>query len=159
MDYKKQKAVQLRQQLNGNRKSSSEIQKSDSRNHHSTAEAPAQGVAAFLGHGEENAISASLLAALTGCRSQRQLRRRVAAERARGALILSNTRTGYYLPDRGEKGRQEIRRYELTMKRHARSTFKAIRAARRALKQIDGQEEIKWEDTNGEQTWSNAIFR
>lgn len=101
---------------------------------------PFQGVAAFLKRGNENAISTAQLVRLVGCGTARQLQRRIEAERAAGALILSSSRGGYYLPGEGAQGRAEILAYKKTLYARAINTFRAAKAARLALKVLDGQE-------------------
>ena len=59
--------------------------------------------------GAENAIPTRTLVKLTGL-SVRDLRAQVAREREAGALILAKGDGGYFLPDEGEKGRDELLR-------------------------------------------------
>lgn len=99
-----------------------------------------QGIASLLRHGRENAISTAQLVQMTGHRNARQLQKQIEAERAAGALILSSSRGGYYLPGEGAQGRAEILAYKKTLYARAINTFRAAKAARLALKVLDGQE-------------------
>ncbi len=103
-------------------------------------------IASILPRGEANAIPAKELAAMVGAPSIRALQAAIAREVMQtDALILSTTRHGggYFLPSSGAAGREEIYRFIGTLTARARHTFLRLRAARRALRQIDGQEEIK----------------
>ena len=96
-------------------------------------------VADRLHRGAENAIATRDLMELCGCRTARQLQKQIERERAAGALILSATTGGYYLPDDGDAGRAEILRYERTLHARAISTLQTLRSARRALRTLEGQ--------------------
>ena len=90
--------------------------------------------------GEENATTTHELMRLAGITDSRDLRLRIEAERAAGALILSTCagHGGYFLPlDRGE-----IERYVGTLRRRALSTLRTLRPAKRALRELDGQYRI-----------------
>ena len=93
----------------------------------------------ILPHGEENAVSTRDLIALTGYRTARQLQKQIEAERAAGALILSASTGGYYLPAAGAAGRIELLRYERTLRNRAINTLRTLKAARRALRELEGQ--------------------
>ena len=109
-----------------------------------TAQGKAQGrIAALLPQGEKNAISTRALMELSGYATARQLQKQIEAERAAGALILSTTKGGYFCPSAGSAGRNEIRRYEATLRRRAISTFRTLKTARRALAKLDGQLEVE----------------
>lgn len=99
----------------------------------------------LLLHGEHNAIQTQTLVELTGLRSARQLQSEIERERLNGAMILSTVRRGggYFLPDCGERGRQEINDYIRTLTARASNTFRTLRAAKRALKKLDGQQNIE----------------
>lgn len=106
----------------------------------------AQGrIEALLPHGEGNAVPARTLAELTGAGSVRLLQREIEKERAAGALILSTTRGtgGYYLPREGPEGRQEINAFIRTLTARASNTFRTLRAAKKALSVLDGQQNIE----------------
>ena len=57
----------------------------------------AQGIAALLLDGEENALPLSYLMRITG-RDAREIRQLIQRERLAGVPILANMRSGYYLP-------------------------------------------------------------
>ena len=97
----------------------------------------------LLPHGEENAIPTAALVQLAGAKTSRSPQGRIEAERQAGALILSTTKGGYFLPDAGEKGKQEINAYVRTLRARALNTLRTLRAARAALEQIDGQQEME----------------
>lgn len=96
----------------------------------------AGGIAALLPHGIENAVSASALAQRAGCADARELRRRVASERAGGALILSLPSVGYFLPADGERGRMEAALFVRSMNSRARNTTRATAAAQAFLSEV-----------------------
>lgn len=101
-------------------------------------------VEALLPQGEANAIRTRELVALTGYRTARALQAEIEAERRRGALILSSVRNGggYFLPADGEQGREEISAFVRTLDARARKTQLALRSARRALRECEGQTEV-----------------
>lgn len=105
-----------------------------------------QGIAALLPCGAENAISTKALVKMTGCSSARQLQERIAAERAQGAVILSSSTGGYYLPAEGEKGRMEIHDYITTLRARAINTLRAVKSAKAVLAVLDGQQRIDGEE-------------
>lgn len=96
----------------------------------------------LLRPGHENAISTRVLVDLVGCGSARQLQTIIAAERARGALILSSAAGGYYLPSDGPEGREELRRFIDTLRARAVSTLRTMQHARIALDVLEGQLEV-----------------
>lgn len=104
-----------------------------------------QGIAQVLPCGAENAISSEALIVSCGISNIRQLRKIVAAERDAGALILSNTSGGYFLPSEGEKGREEMRHFVNTVRSKALNLLKAARPARNALRVLEGQERFEEE--------------
>lgn len=79
--------------------------------------------------GKENAISSARLAEMAGCKSIRELQQVIAAEREAGAVILSSTKGGYFLPANA----REIREFCATLASRGRNTFAALRSAKRAL--------------------------
>ena len=95
-----------------------------------------------LQQGAENAVSIDYLLTVTGHKTARALQSEIAREREAGALILSSNRSGYYLPDSGEKGRQEIARFISTLRARSLNTLRILKPARRALMVVDGQTEI-----------------
>lgn len=104
-----------------------------------------QGIVQFLPCGAENAISSEALIVACGISNIRQLRKIVAAERDEGALILSNTSGGYFLPSEGEKGREEMQHFVNTVRSKALNLLKAARPARNALRVLEGQERFEEE--------------
>ena len=102
-------------------------------------------IAALLPRGEENALPTLELMALAGYASVRQLQKQIEAERAAGALILSASAGGYFLP----KNRAEILRYERTLHSRAVNTLRTLQSARRALARIDGQMRVEAGDVDG----------
>lgn len=105
-----------------------------------------QGIVDLLPVGAENAMSTQQLVSLCGCSSARQLQERIAAERAHGALILSATSGGYFLPDEGEKGRLEMQEYIATLHARAINTLRAARSAKAALAVLEGQQRMDGEE-------------
>ena len=89
--------------------------------------------------GAENAISTPELQRITGL-DVRSIRSQVSRERASGALILSSSSGGYYLPAEGEKGRNELQRFIGMILSKALNTLKAAEAARNALRVLSGQQ-------------------
>lgn len=83
----------------------------------------------LLRTGKENAIDSKSLADLAGCKSIRELQQVIAAERAAGAVILSSTKGGYYLP----ANEQEIREFCVTLQNRSENTLAALKSAKRAL--------------------------
>ena len=88
-----------------------------------------------LPKGKRNAILAPKLAKQLGFTGTRALRTDIAKARAEGQLIMSSTKGGYYLPETKE----EIQEFIRTMESHAKGVFCALRSARQAMNQIDGQ--------------------
>lgn len=93
----------------------------------------------LLPQGEDNAISSNVLAQMVGASSVRELQHRVATEREAGALILSTCKGGYYRPQDGAVGQAEISRFVATLRNRALNTLRALKAARAALSQAEGQ--------------------
>lgn len=98
----------------------------------------------FLTAGAENALSTQELMALLQCGSVRQLRQMVEDERRAGALILSGPGGGYFLPDTGQKGREELQRQVDITRARALAMLATSAPARKALRKLDGQ--VKMED-------------
>lgn len=96
-----------------------------------------QGIADLLPCGAENAISTKMLVRLTGCSSARQLQGRISAERAQGAVILSSSTGGYFLPAAGAKGRREIKEYIATLQARSQNTLRAVESAKEALDEME----------------------
>lgn len=112
---------------------------------YNTAGRKPQAVESFLLPGAEHAISSTALMKLCGIRNVRDLREAVANERKAGAVILSSTTGGYFLPDAGEKGREEMQHFVNTVRSKALNLLKAARPARNALRILEGQERIEYD--------------
>ena len=107
--------------------------------HSTIAPNEAQGrIEALLPVGEGNAIPSAELVKLSGVRSIRELQHLIEQERRSGALILSSSSGGYYLP----ANRAEISRYVATLQRRAISTLRTLKTARQALKVMPDQEKL-----------------
>lgn len=105
----------------------------------------------FLKRGKRNAISRRELMRLSGIDNERRLREDIARRRAEGQIICSSfngKNGGYYLPE----SREEIEEFVITLESHAKNTFRAIKAAREALKQMDGQMVIDETMQHGSET-------
>lgn len=89
--------------------------------------------------GRERAISSEALAAVTGCKSVRELQKRIERERLAGAVILSDTHGGGYYRSNDPT---ELRRFVRTLNARARNTLRAAESAQIALNTIEGQESI-----------------
>lgn len=89
--------------------------------------------------GRERAISSEALAAVTGCKSVRELQKRIERERLAGAVILSDTHSGGYYRSNDPA---ELRRFVRTLNARARNTLRAAESAQIALNTIEGQESI-----------------
>ena len=96
-------------------------------------------IAELLKPGKENRVSFEYLMIATGSDSERALRREIAEERKRGAIILSCPEGGYYLP----KHRSEVERYVHTMSKEARAILFTLKHCKRYLKATEGQEELE----------------
>lgn len=98
-------------------------------------------VESFLLHGAENALPSKALVELAGLRNTRELQRLIQYERLNGALILSRDGNGggYFLPDEGEKGVQEIEEFVKTNRSRALSTLQSIRTASHILKNNESE--------------------
>ena len=99
-------------------------------------------IADLLPRGEINAISTRDLLELAGYTQPRKLQAQIESERLAGAMILSTARGGYFLPSDGEAGRDELLRYERTLRSRAVNTLRTLRPVRRALRDCYGQEVI-----------------
>lgn len=110
-----------------------------------------------LRYGRENAIPSKVLAENLGFRSVRDLQKAVEAERAAGAVILSDpTGGGYYLSNDPD----ELRRFTRTLYARANNTMKAAESAQRALNAATGQERIPgWFDGEDSQNEEKAASR
>lgn len=107
-----------------------------------TQSGPEQGFfAKILPKGAENGVKTGELLRMTGLSEARTIRRLISDERAAGAVILSGD-TGYYLPDDGEKGRQEAAAFVASIKAKGKNTLRAARSAEDYLSRLPGQMEI-----------------
>lgn len=106
-----------------------------------TDKTKAQHIYDLLPQGESNAVPSRDLVELTGSKSVRELQSKIANERDEGFLILSTCRGhgGYFRPDDGEQGKSEINAFIQTLEARAKHTFTALRSAKKALAELDGQ--------------------
>lgn len=89
----------------------------------------------LLYKGSENAFPTGALMNITGL-NRRALYAQIEKERRNGSIILSDRKGGYYLPDLStEEGREEVRKFEKSMRNMAISLFAASKSAREALKE------------------------
>ena len=96
----------------------------------------------LLPRGHENAVTARQLSRTTGLCS-REIRRRIAAERAAGAVILTDGAAGYFLPsDNAQCGRDEVSAWLARITARGVSTLRAGDSARAWLSVLPGQAEI-----------------
>lgn len=93
-------------------------------------------ISALLHPGAENGIKLSELAALTN-QDEREVRRRIQAERKDGKLILSDCLHGYFLP----ASEQDARRFIRSMRGRAFEIAAVARSAEAALADMAGQEQ------------------
>ena len=94
----------------------------------------------LLHTGEENAVTARDLAAITGL-SVRDITLQIARERQAGAVILSSGK-GYFLPS----SEDEILHFIRTMDSRAKQIFLAARSAKAMLAKVPGQLDIFGEE-------------
>lgn len=102
-----------------------------SREQYNTGKVKTATIYELLPVGAENAISCKQLMEITGL-EDRQLRRRIAAERRDGKIILSSfseVNGGYYIP----ADMSEVRRWVLMMEAHGSSVYEVLRAAKEAI--------------------------
>ena len=85
--------------------------------------------------GAENAISGKQLSKLLGLRGRRDLQRLIADARAGGSLICATSK-GYFLPQAGEAGRDEVAAFVAFVDSKAAATFRSANAARRFLSEL-----------------------
>jgi len=96
-------------------------------------------VTSFLSKGAENAMSTKDLLQLTGLPNARVLRQHIQHERGAGQVLLSSTNGGYYLPDDGTKGQQEIADCYRSMRSRAINTLRSAIVLRKAMESVEGQ--------------------
>lgn len=85
-------------------------------------------IADYLSHGQGNGLNLRDLARLTGLH-ERKVRAMIAAERKAGALIVSDCKSGYFLPDSAE----DVKRFHRSMVHRAAEIAAAAQAAESAL--------------------------
>ena len=111
--------------------------------YYSTGEDRTQGpIERLLPQGVQNAITTADLVQLTGYSTARQLQKEIETERNHGALILSSSTGGYYLPSDGPAGKREIKDFINTLNSRAVSTLRTLRAARQALDEMESREKV-----------------
>lgn len=93
-------------------------------------------ITGLIHNGEENAVTARDLAAITGL-SVREITAQIARERQAGAVILSSCK-GYFLPG----SEDEILHFIRTMDSRAKQIFLAARSAKAMLAKVPGQLDI-----------------
>ena len=97
----------------------------------------------LITHGPENAITGRQLSRLLRG-GGREVRRRIAQERAAGAVILTDGARGYFLPsDNGQRGRAEVAAWLDRLEARGVSTLMAGNSARAWLQNVlSGQQRI-----------------
>ena len=88
----------------------------------------------YIPKGKKSAVPVNKLAGMLGVKNERSLRAYIAELRKSGAVICSRA-GGYYRP----ASREERREYIERMEKQARGTFRGIRSARDALRELEGQ--------------------
>nr|DAF83447.1 MAG TPA: PURINE OPERON REPRESSOR OPERON REPRESSOR, HELIX-TURN-HELIX DOMAIN [Caudoviricetes sp.] len=81
----------------------------------------------LLSHGQENAIPLRQIAGLTNI-DERTIREKIAAERLSGVPILSDNKTGYFLP----ANEKEKERFVQNMKHRAKEIERAAKAVEKS---------------------------
>lgn len=95
-------------------------------------------VADLLHTGSENGVTLSELVQLTG-EDERSIRRRIQTERKAGKLILSDCKSGYFLP----MSTLDVQRFISSMSRRSREIAAISHAAEDALLKMTGQESLE----------------
>lgn len=96
----------------------------------------------LLHEGAENGTTLAELIQLTG-EDERSIRRRIQAERKAGKLILSDCKSGYFLPT----STLDIQRFISSMSRRSREIAVISHAAEDALLKMTGQETLRgWQN-------------
>lgn len=95
-----------------------------------------------LPFGKENAVSSEALVEQLHLTSKRELQAQIAKERNAGAVILSTTTGGYYQSN----DRDEVAEFIRTLEKRAKNTMKALKSARKYMKNIEGQMSIDIEN-------------
>lgn len=94
-------------------------------------------ISGLLKVGASNGTTLHDLVALTGM-SEREIRRRIQAERKAGKLILADCKNGYFLPT----STLDIQRFISSMSRRSREIKAISHAAENALLKMTGQERM-----------------
>lgn len=94
-------------------------------------------VSDLLHEGAENGVTLTELVRLTG-EDERSIRRRIQTERKAGRLIMSDCKSGYFLPTNS----LDIQRFIHSMSRRSREIAAVSRAAEDALLKMTGQEKL-----------------
>ena len=96
----------------------------------------------LLHEGARNGTTLTELVQLTG-EDERSIRRRIQTERKAGKLILSDCKSGYFLPT----STLDIQRFIRSMSRRSREIAAISRAAEDALLKMTGQETLRgWQN-------------
>lgn len=96
----------------------------------------------LLHEGAENGTTLAELVQLTG-EDERSIRRRIQTERKAGKLILSDCKSGYFLPT----STLDIQRFISSMSRRSREIAAISHAAEDALLKMTGQETLRgWQN-------------
>lgn len=96
----------------------------------------------LLHEGAENGTTLTELVQLTG-EDERSIRRRIQTERKAGNLILSDCKSGYFLPT----STLDIQRFIRSMSRRSREIAAISHAAEDALLKMTGQETLRgWQN-------------
>lgn len=96
----------------------------------------------LLHEGAENGTTLTELVQLTG-EDERSIRRRIQTERKAGKLILSDCKSGYFLPT----STLDIQRFIRSMSRRSREIAAISYAAEDALLKMTGQETLRgWQN-------------
>ncbi len=89
--------------------------------------------------GRENAIKSDVLASLLSLHNKREVGFAISEAREKGAVILSDTVNGYYLPST----KTEIESFIKSMEKRGKLILKATKSAKKQLSLIEGQEEME----------------
>lgn len=99
-------------------------------------------VSDLLHEGAENGVTLTELVRLTG-EDERSIRRRIQTERKVGKLILSDCKSGYFLPT----NTLDIQRFIRSMSRRSMEIAAISHAAEDALLKMTGQETLRgWQN-------------
>ena len=97
----------------------------------------------LIPYGPENAVTGRQLSRLLGV-GGREVRRRIAQERAAGAVVLTDGAGGYFKPsDNGQHGRDEVTDWLARITAKGVSTLRAGDSARAWLSVLPGQVRIE----------------